>query len=156
MELDPAAGRGGRRRFPSRTAAAGFLAVVLPVTLAVAGGLSQPAATSPAATASCPWLGQSRSASQRVSLLLARMTLADKISMVTGAGNIAAIPRLCVPAMNLQDGPNGVGDGLTGVTQLPAGVSLAATWDRSLAAAYGKVIGAEERGKGKTVNLGRR
>jgi beta-glucosidase len=82
------------------------------------------------------------------------MTLADKISMVTGAGNIAAIPRLCVPAMNLQDGPNGVGDGLTGVTQLPAGVSLAATWDRPLAAEYGKVIGAEERGKGKTVNLG--
>jgi beta-glucosidase len=56
--------------------------------------------------------------------------------------------------MNLQDGPNGVGDGLTGVTQLPAGVSLAATWDRSLAAEYGTVIGAEERGKGKTVNLG--
>jgi beta-glucosidase len=56
--------------------------------------------------------------------------------------------------MTLQDGPNGVGDGLTGVTQLPAGVSLAATSDPSLAEEYGKVIGAEERGKGKTVNLG--
>jgi beta-glucosidase len=89
-----------------------------------------------------------------VSLLLSRMTLPDKINMVTGAGNIPAIARLCVPAMSLQDGPNGVGDGLTGVTQLPAGVSLAATWDRSLASEYGKVIGAEERGKGKMVNLG--
>ena len=89
-----------------------------------------------------------------MSLLLSRMTLPDKINMVTGAGNIPAIPRLCIPAINLQDGPNGVGDGLTGVTQLPAGVSLAATWDRSLAAEYGKVIGAEERGKGKMVNLG--
>jgi beta-glucosidase len=155
MRLDPAAGRRGRCRFPSRTVAAGFLAVGLPVVLALAGGLSWPAGTSPAGSAaSCPWLSRSQPASQRVSLLLARMTLADKISMVSGAGNIAAIPRLCVPALNLQDGPNGVGDGLTGVTQLPAGVSLAATWDRSLAAEYGKVIGAEEHGKGKTVNLG--
>jgi beta-glucosidase len=155
MGLDPAAGRRGRRRFPRRAAAAGFLAVVLPVALAVAGGLPWPAGASPADSASsCPWLRRSLPVGQRVSLLLAQMTLADEVSMVTGAGNIAAIPRLCVPAMNLQDGPNGVGDGLTGVTQLPAGVSLAATWDRSLAAAYGKVIGAEERGKGKTVNLG--
>jgi beta-glucosidase len=155
MGLDPAAGRRGRRRFPRRAAAAGFLAVVLPVALAVAGGLPWPAGASPADSASsCPWLRRSLPAGQRVSLLLAQMTLADKVSMVTGAGNMAAIPRLCVPAMDLQDGPNGVGDGLTGVTQLPAGVSLAATWDRSLAAAYGKVIGAEERGKGKTVNLG--
>ena len=128
MGLDPAAGRRGRRRFPRRAAAAGFLAVVLPVALAVAGGLPWPAGTSPAASASsCPWLRRSPPAGQRVSLLLAQMTLADKVSMVTGAGNIAAIPRLCVPAMNLQDGPNGVGDGLAGVTQLPAGVSLAAT-----------------------------
>jgi beta-glucosidase len=155
MEQDPAAGRRGGRRFPRKIAAAGFLAVGLPVALALAGSLSWPAVTPPAGSAaSCPWLSRSRPASQRVSLLLPRMTLADKTSMVTGAGNIAAIPRLCVPAMNLQDGPNGVGDGLTGVTQLPAGVSLAATWDRSLAAEYGKVIGAEERGKGKTVNLG--
>ena len=154
MKPDLAAGRHGGR-FPRKTAAAGFLAIVLSAALAAACGLS-PAAGTPraAATSPCPWLSRSLPVGQRVSLLLSRMTLADKIDMVTGAGNIAAIPRLCVPAINLQDGPNGVGDGLTGVTQLPAGVSLAATWDRSLAAEYGKVIGAEERGKGKMVNLG--
>ena len=149
MKLFPAA----RRRFPKMVAAAGFLAVAFPAVLAAAGGLP-PAAGETAASASCPWLSRSLPAGQRVGLLLSRMTLPDKINMVTGAGNIPAIPRLCIPAINLQDGPNGVGDGLTGVTQLPAGVSLAATWDRSLAAEYGKVIGAEERGKGKMVNLG--
>ena len=34
------------------------------------------------------------------------------------------------------------------MTQLPAPVDLAATWDQSLAACYGKVVGTEERGKG--------
>jgi beta-glucosidase len=150
MKLFPAA-----RRFPRMAAAAGLLAVTLPAVLVAAGGLSSAAQGSASgAGASCPWLDRSLPSSQRVRMLLAQMTLADKVSMVTGAGNIAAIPGLCVPAMTLQDGPNGVGDGLTGVTQLPAGVSLAATWDPSLAQAYGTVIGAEERGKGKTVNLG--
>ena len=45
-------------------------------------------------------------------------------------------------------------DGLTGVTQLPAGVALAAAWDPSLAQQYGQVIGAEEFGKGASANLG--
>ena len=154
MKSDPAASqRGGR--FPRKTAAAGFLAIAAPALLAAACSLPSAAGTPrAAATSPCPWLSRSRPAGQRVSLLLSRMTLPDKINMVTGAGSIPAIPRLCIPAINLQDGPNGVGDGLTGVTQLPAGVSLAATWDRSLAAEYGKVIGAEERGKGKMVNLG--
>jgi beta-glucosidase len=58
------------------------------------------------------------------------------------------------PAFGLEDGPSGVADGLTGVTQLPAGVALAATWDPSLAQQYGQVIGAEEFGKGASANLG--
>ncbi len=94
-------------------------------------------------------------------MVLAAMTLADKITMVEGQGTsepyvfyTAAQPSLCIPAMGLEDGPNGVGDGLTGVTQLPAGVALAATFDPAMASQYGKVIGSEERGKGAAVNLG--
>jgi len=87
MKLDPAGRRHRGGSFPGRTAAAGFLAVALPVALAVAGGLSPAAGTPrPASTSSCPWLSRSRPAGQRVSLLLSRMTLPDKISMVTGAG----------------------------------------------------------------------
>ena len=40
------------------------------------------------------------------------------------------------------------------MTQLPAGVSLAATFDPALARQYGQVVGSEEWGKGAAVNLG--
>jgi beta-glucosidase len=56
--------------------------------------------------------------------------------------------------VGLEDGPVGVGDGLTGVTELPSAVSLAATFDPSLARRYGAVVGAEEAGKGASANLG--
>ena len=123
------------------------------------------ASTAPASTGaaspSCPWLNQSLPISQRVHLLLSKMTLANEITMVEGQGTsqpyvfyMAAQPSLCIPAMGLEDGPLGVGDGLTGVTQLPSGASLAATFDTSLARRYGAVIGQEEWGKGAAVNLG--
>jgi beta-glucosidase len=142
--------------------AAGFLAVVLPAALAAAGGSGLGTARE-AASAPCPWLNQALPVSQRVGLLLPRMSLADKTDILAGAqasrktvgsASTKAIGRLCVPAMSLEDGPNGVGDGASGVTQLPAGVSLAATWDRSLATRYGAVIGSEERAKGTMVDLG--
>jgi beta-glucosidase len=140
------------------------MAVLLPVSLAPAmssASASAPAVGATGSSASCPWLNESLSISQRVSMVLSQMTLDDKVSMMTGAGTsqpyvfeTAAIPSLCIPAMGEEDGPNGVGDGLTGVTQLPAGVSLAATWDPSMATEYGQVLGSEEYGKGAMVNLG--
>ncbi|MBV9050000.1 MAG: glycoside hydrolase family 3 C-terminal domain-containing protein, partial [Solirubrobacterales bacterium] len=87
----------------------------------------------------------------------------DEITIVEGHGTappnpyvfyMPGIARLCIPALGEEDGPSGVADQLTGVTQLPAGVALAATWDPSLARQYGQVIGAEEAGKGAAVNLG--
>ncbi|HTW05169.1 MAG TPA: glycoside hydrolase family 3 C-terminal domain-containing protein [Streptosporangiaceae bacterium] len=160
MKLVPSVWR-GRRRFP-RMAVAGILAVAVPAALALAGSAASAAGTSRAASdAACPWLNQSLPISQRVSMLMSQMTLADKINEVTGGGfsepyvfYIPAIPSLCVPSQNEEDGPVGVGDGLTNVTQMPSAQSLAATFDPSLANAYGKVVGAEERGKGATVNLG--
>ena len=164
--------RGSRTKRLPGMAAAAFLAVLLPAGLATAASASagsasagsaaaRGAARAAASSASCPWLNQSLTVAQRVRMLLARMTLADKINMVTGAGTsqpyvfyISAIPSLCVPAMGEEDGPVGVGDGLTGVTEMPSAVSLAATWDRALASQYGQVVGSEERGKGAMVNLG--
>jgi beta-glucosidase len=155
-----ASGRRFGRRLSGIAAATAFAAAALPV----AGGIA-PAVTAsrPAAAPSCPWLNPSLPVSRRVGMLLPRMSLADKIDMVagTGTGSMTAgvvtskpVPRLCIPGMGLEDGPNGVGDGQTGVTQLPSGVSLGATWDPSLATEYGKVVGAEERAKGAMVNLG--
>ena len=154
--------RRGRRRFPAMAVVAGALAVVLPAALAMAGGPAAAAGASRAASdASCPWLNQSLPIGQRVNMLMAQMTLADKINEVTGGGfsepyvfYVPGIPSLCIPSQNEEDGPVGVGDGLENVTQMPAAVSLASTFDPSLARQYGQVVGSEERGKGATVNLG--
>jgi hypothetical protein len=72
--------------------------------------------TSTAGAASCPWMNPLQSPAQRASELLGAMSLSDKISMVTGegefnpaatnpaaAGNIAAHPALCIPALVLND-----------------------------------------------------
>ncbi len=150
------------RRMAALTAG---LALTVPLTLAAtaapAANAASAARSAVAASPSCPWLNQSLSVGQRVHMLLSQMTLADKINMVTGAGfsepyvfYISAIPSLCVPAIGEEDGPVGVGDGLTGVTQMPSAASLAATFDPSLARAYGQVVGSEERGKGAMVDLG--
>lgn len=134
-----------------------------PASAARAGTAGAAGMQAPAQSANCPWLNQSLSVRQRVSMLLPQMSLADKISMVTGQpgtspsgaiGATPAIPSLCIPAMSQEDGPNGVGDGLSGVTQLPAGVTLSSTWDPSLAYQYGSVLGAEEHGKGMMVDYG--
>jgi beta-glucosidase len=117
-----------------------------------------PAAT--AASAACPWVGSSAPIPTRVSQVLAKMTQAQKVALLTGVGGssyvgfIPAIGSLCIPGMNLQDGPAGVGDGLGGVTQLPAPVAAAATWDTSAEQSYGQVIGSEQAAKGTTVDLG--
>src|ERR1700749_1649012 len=147
-----------RGLFRKITTAAAALALPLAALAAPASGA---AAQATAATAPCPWLNQSLPVAQRVSLLMAQMTLADKINMVTGAGTsepyvfyISAIPSLCVPAIGEEDGPLGVGDGLTGVTQMPSAVSLAASFDTSLAYQYEQVVGSEERAKGAMVDLG--
>jgi beta-glucosidase len=132
-------------------------------TPAHAAHAARAASDAAAATASCPWLNQSLPVWQRVNLLVPRMTLADKVSMATGqpgtspAGAIGAtpaIPSLCIPALSEEDGPLGVGDGLTGVTQLPASVAMSSAWDPALARQYGSVLGAEEHGKGMEVDYG--
>jgi beta-glucosidase len=160
MKPIPGARRRRTRRIAAFAALAFAVALTLPMTApgATASGAS---GVSSADSASCPWLDQSLPVSQRVQMLMAQMSLANKINMVTGAGfsepyvfYISAIPSLCIPAIGEEDGPVGVGDGLTGVTQMPSAVSLAATFDTSLATQYGQVVGSEERGKGAMVDLG--
>jgi beta-glucosidase len=108
----------------------------------------------------CPWVGSSAPIAQRVSALMSRMSLPQEIQLMTGTGGSSyvgftpAIGALCVPAMNLEDGPAGVGDGMNDVTQLPAPVNVAATWDTAAEQEYGQIIGAEQAAKGSTVDLG--
>ena len=139
------------------------LLVASVVTGLAAGWAATPAAARRAgalAADSCPWVRSTLPLAARVAQLVSAMTLDEKIRLVHGAGGTAyagyvpAIPRVCIPALKLHDGPGGVADGLTGVTQLPAPVAVAASWDTSLARGYGEVIGEEEWGKGANVNLG--
>lgn len=153
-------GRHHKRRIVTTIAAAALAGlIVIPAAAARSTGAS--AIAKPAATSSCPWVTSTAPISQRVAQLMGQMSQSQKISMVEGHGTsnpyvfyTPAISSLCIPAFGLEDGPAGVADGLTGVTQLPAGVTLAASWDPSLAQQYGQVIGAEEFGKGASVNLG--
>jgi beta-glucosidase len=119
--------------------------------------------------ASCPWVGSTAPIAQRVAQVMDAMSVDQEDFLVEGHGTtdegadpspnpyvfwMPGIPSLCIPKLGEEDGPAGVADGLVGVTELPAGVALAASWDPSLATAYGQVIGSEEAGKGADVNLG--
>ena len=116
--------------------------------------------------ANCPWLNQSLPVGKRVNMVLSRMSLADKIAEMyinqpttTGPyagyeGWVPSQPALCIPALIEQDGSLGVAYGASGVTQLPAEVSLASAWDPSLAYQYGVINGQEHRAKGIALVLG--
>lgn len=147
---------------PLGVALVAALALAVP---AVAGAAMTPRDRAHAApsSAQCPWVNSQQPIAQRVAEVIDHMTLANEITMVEGDGTappnpyvfyMPGIPSLCIPYLGEEDGPAGVADQQTGVTQLPAGVGLAATFDPSLANRYGQVIGAEELGKGAEVNLG--
>src|SRR3954451_3579258 len=121
------------------------LVVVLSAcTLAVAAGPAQAAPDQ-------PWRDPSRSAAQRADALLAALTQGDKIAIalndfgpIAAAGGPSALPN--------DDGPSGIR--ADGATSFPSAQTLAATFDRSLARAYGDAIAAEARGKGVDFWLG--
>ncbi len=63
------------------------------------------------------------------------------------------IPQLGIPPINAIDGPNGIGEGSTGVTAFPNAVNIGAAWDPSLARQYGAALGQEAHAKGHTLLL---
>jgi beta-glucosidase len=122
------------------------------------GALALICALLPAASAAA----HGRDPAARAQALVGQMTLDQKISQVHGTGFITgggytgftpAIPSLGIPAFYLADGPNGVGNGATGVTAFPAAINNASTWDTRLLGRYGAVLGAEHAGKGNDVAL---
>ncbi len=108
----------------------------------------------------CPWVGSTAPVAQRVQQVLNTMDQSEEFTMLSGDGSssyigqIAGVPNLCIPATNMQDGPNGVGDGTGGVTAYPDGENAAATFDPSLIQQEGSAMGAEFAGKGVNVSLG--
>jgi beta-glucosidase-like glycosyl hydrolase len=108
--------------------------------------------------ARCPWLADAidrgRSPTALAELVLGRMTLDEKLGEIAlySSGDYenvnSGVPRLCIPSLAVQDGPQGLAYGDTNVTQLPAPLGIAATFDTSIARAYGEVEGSEASGQG--------
>ena len=118
-------------------------------------------------------------ADARAAALVAQMTTAEKIQIVhgvgmpnaglggpfpagiAGAGYIPGISRLGIPGLAMADSAGGVNVANSNATALPAPVALAASWDPTLANAYGALIATELRtlgygeGLGGGVNLAR-
>ncbi len=112
----------------------------------------------------CPWLeaalDRNESSAALAALVVARMNRSEKLGEIVlqAVGPYenadAGVPRLCIPSLTLQDGPQGLAFGATQVTQLPSPLGIAATFDPSVAHRYGQIQGAEAAGQGIDVVQG--
>ena len=91
--------------------------------------------------------------------MLAKMSLDEKIVLLHGGcdgncyiGNTHAIPRLGIPHLTMNDGPQGFRSG--GTTAFPSGLTAGASWDRAAMRAWGEAMGQEFFDKGANVQLG--
>ncbi len=150
------------------------LALVVPLGLAIFASSLVPAPAPQAGAASaiqivspppkCPWVDESlqhlQSPGDLAGQVVSRMTLTEKAKFVTLSDghdienfNIG-VPSLCIPQLTLSDGPNGIAGRITGATQLPAAIGVAASFDSSLAYLTGQLVGQEARAKGLDVVQG--
>lgn len=86
--------------------------------------------------------------------LVEKMSITEKVNLTTGTGwgsgpcvgNTGSVPRLGIPSLCLQDGPNGVRF-TDFVTHYPSGLALGSTFNRELMKLKGKAVGREFKGK---------
>lgn len=93
---------------------------------------------------------------QRIDSIVSSMTLEQKIDYIGGTGfGLRPVPSAKIPALQMSDGPYGVRSNVNfPSTTYAAGISLAASWDRALAANVGAGIGRDARARGVHFMLG--
>jgi beta-glucosidase len=126
-----------------------------------------------------PWENRSFSADERASLVIAKMTLEEKIQLlhglgwevmfgpppengpgtraITPSGFIPGISRLGIPDLQITDAVVGVaggGEKSRYATALPSAEAMAAGWDSELSYETGALIGSEVRAQGFNMSLG--
>jgi beta-glucosidase len=122
----------------------GLLLGFLTALATVSPALAQTPALGPTPT-NAPYLDPSLPVEQRVSDLVARMTLEEKISQM--ADHSAAIPRLSVPKYDWwNESLHGVAFGGY-ATNFPQVIGMAATWDTDLVHQMAETISTEARAK---------
>jgi beta-glucosidase len=125
--------------------------------------------TDPAAAIVAQQAAEWTTATAKAQAVAAVMTRAEIIQLIIGATRPSTDPHfaagyvpavtvsatgMVIPAQYLCDSPNGVGNSNTNVTRFPTGITVAATWDKDLARAFGDALGAEWFGKGCIYGLG--
>ncbi|HQQ02833.1 MAG TPA: glycoside hydrolase family 3 C-terminal domain-containing protein [Bacteroidales bacterium] len=121
------------------------LLMITAISILVSGCKKQP-----------PYKDKNLGVDQRVEDLLERMTLDEKIEQLAGLPDSSGMKtvynrRLGIPDFKMCDGPVGVRWDTS--TAFPSGVSLAATFDTSLARRYGEMIAKETLFKGRNYLL---
>lgn len=119
------------------------------------------------------WCSDALPPADRAHALVKRMSLEEKLAMLHGpatgsccscntsascayVGNIAANPRLGIPPINMNDGPQGFRDNVHPgtTTAWPSGLTMAATWSVDALREWGEGQGKEFFAKGANVQLG--
>lgn len=128
-----------------------------------------------------PWMNPELAPAQRADLLIAAMSLDEKIQQIAmnpvanvnipgcnlsrNGRHIEGIPRLAIPTVRMTNAPAGVVGGDCDpdpqATSLPDQLALTASWDRGLWSSWGDIVGKETRATAHTIvltpgiNLGR-
>ena len=109
-----------------------------------------------------------KTASNKISQLIKKMTLKEKVAMLHANGifTTSGVERLGIPGLSTDDGPLGVREDLVpggswspanlttdSATFFPNGAALAATWNPMLANKFGIAMGQEARARNKDIML---
>ncbi|MGO9242875.1 MAG: beta-glucosidase family protein [Bryobacteraceae bacterium] len=148
------------------------------LTLCACAALALPLAAQPApkTPAKLPWMNKALSPDERAAMVIAQMTLDEKIQLVHGvgwggnlpispaangnnggAGYVPGIERLGIPGINMADSAVGValgGQHSRYSTLLPSTLGAASSWNPQAAYLYGQVIGRELRAQGYNMSIG--